>query len=65
MSPTTPTATIGIIGGSGFYSLFDDPSVHDVETPYGAPSAPVTIGSLGGTSVAFIPRHGLHHEFAP
>ncbi|MCU1493779.1 MAG: methylthioadenosine phosphorylase, partial [Acidimicrobiaceae bacterium] len=42
-----------------------DPSVHDVETPYGAPSAPVTIGSLGGTSVAFIPRHGLHHEFAP
>jgi 5'-methylthioadenosine phosphorylase len=62
---TVPSAEIGIIGGSGFYSLFDDSSVHEVETRYGAPSAPVTIGTLGGASIAFIPRHGLHHEFAP
>jgi 5'-methylthioadenosine phosphorylase len=36
-----------------------------VETPYGAPSAPVTIGTVGGRRVAFIPRHGKDHEFPP
>lgn len=65
---TTAGADIAVIGGSGFYSLFagtDDVEEHVVDTPYGAPSAPVTIGSLAGRRVAFLPRHGLHHEFAP
>jgi 5'-methylthioadenosine phosphorylase len=62
MSADTP---IGVIGGSGFYSLLDDPEQHDVETPYGAPSSTVTLGSLAGRRVAFIPRHGKDHRFAP
>jgi 5'-methylthioadenosine phosphorylase len=62
MSADTP---VGVIGGSGFYSLLDDPEQHDVETPYGAPSSTVTLGSLAGRTVAFIPRHGKDHRFAP
>ena len=59
------TELIGVVGGSGFYSLLDDPEVVPVETPYGDPSAPLTVGTLAGKQVAFVPRHGAHHEFAP
>lgn len=54
---------IGVIGGSGFYSFFgpDSRSVA-VDTPYGSPSAAITIGSVGGHEVAFLPRHGARHE---
>jgi 5'-methylthioadenosine phosphorylase len=37
----------------------------DVETPYGKPSAPFTIGEIGGKAVAFLPRHGRGHELPP
>jgi 5'-methylthioadenosine phosphorylase len=37
----------------------------EVETPYGKPSAPIVIGEVGGVQVAFLPRHGRHHEFPP
>jgi len=58
---------IGVIGGSGFYTFFDDNDARtvEVETPYGPPSAPITIGTVGDHEVAFLPRHGVHHEFAP
>jgi len=57
---------IGVIGGSGFYSFFDDnPHSHTVDTPFGAPSAPVTVGQVAGRSVAFLPRHGVDHQFPP
>ena len=57
---------IGIFGGSGFYSFLEaTETVHELETPYGAPSAPPVIGELAGRRVAFIPRHGIHHEFPP
>ncbi len=59
------TAEIGVFGGSGFYSLFDSAEERVVDTPYGAPSAPVAVGAVGGTSVAFIPRHGKEHELPP
>jgi 5'-methylthioadenosine phosphorylase len=58
-------AEVGVFGGSGFYSFLSDAEEHDVETPYGKPSAPVTIGSVGERRVAFIPRHGKDHEFPP
>ena len=58
-------ADIGVFGGSGFYTFLDDVEEHTVTTPFGDPSAGVTIGSLGATRVAFIPRHGQHHEFPP
>jgi 5'-methylthioadenosine phosphorylase len=61
---------LAVIGGSGFYSLFDpahDGRVEEVEidTPYGAPSAPVTVGEVAGRAVAFLPRHGRRHEHPP
>ncbi len=54
-----------VIGGSGFYSFLADPRTVEVTTPYGAPSAPISIGEVAGTAVAFLPRHGLHHEYPP
>jgi 5'-methylthioadenosine phosphorylase len=58
-------ADIGVFGGSGFYSFLDVVEEIEVETPYGAPSAPVVIGEVGGRRVAFLPRHGRRHELPP
>ena len=58
-------AEIGIFGGSGFYSFVDGLTEETIATPYGAPSAPVALGTLSGRKVAFIPRHGAHHEYPP
>ena len=54
-----------MFGGSGFYSLLDDVREVDIDTPYGDPSAPVTVGTVEGRQVAFVPRHGVKHEFPP
>ncbi len=61
----TDIADVAVIGGTGFYSFLDDPEEHTVETPYGAPSAPVAVGTVAGRRVAFLPRHGAHHDFPP
>lgn len=60
-----PTAGIGVFGGSGFYSFLDDVTEVVVDTPYGPPSAPVTVGEVAGRPVAFLPRHGVRHEWVP
>lgn len=62
---TRRRAEIGVFGGSGFYAFLDDVTTVAVHTPYGPPSAPVTIGTVGDTTVAFLPRHGVHHEVPP
>ncbi len=54
---------IAVIGGSGFYSFLESPTENDVETPYGDLS--VATGEVAGRTVAFLPRHGSHHEFPP
>src|SRR5215813_1117266 len=36
-----------------------------MQTPYGAPSAPLVVGEVGGKSVAFLPRHGRRHQLPP
>ena len=59
------SAEIGVFGGSGFYSFLTDVETVDLDTPYGRPSAPPVIGDVGGRRVAFIPRHGVKHEFPP
>jgi 5'-methylthioadenosine phosphorylase len=59
------TAEVGVFGGSGFYSFLEDVEEIDVDTPYGKPSAPITIGEVGGKRVAFLPRHGRRHELPP
>lgn len=56
---------IGVIGGSGFYSLFEKAQEIKRETPYGAPSAKLARGNIAGWEVAFLPRHGQDHEFPP
>lgn len=62
-----PEASIGVIGGSGFYQmegLTDVEHVH-VSTPYGDPSDEITIGTLARTRIAFLPRHGHGHRLLP
>ncbi len=56
---------IGIFGGSGFYNLLDEVEIIEKETPFGLPSSPIMVGRLGKKEVAFIARHGPHHEYPP
>jgi len=56
---------IGILGGSGFYSLFDKKNDKEIKTAYGKPSAPVSIGRISNKDVVFMPRHGVKHIFPP
>jgi 5'-methylthioadenosine phosphorylase len=58
-------AEIGVFGGSGFYSWHADAREVTPTTPFGAPSAPVTVADIGGRRIAFLPRHGRAHEFTP
>jgi len=59
------SAEIGVFGGSGFYSLFDDVREIKVDTPYGAPSDSLFLAEVGGRRVAFLPRHGRRHTIPP
>ena len=58
---------LGVIGGSGIYDLdrVENPREMHVRTPYGDPSGPVLMGTMGPTEVAFLPRHGRAHQFSP
>lgn len=59
-------AQVGIIGGTGFYSLLTGEVREEwVETPYGMPSDKVTVGKVGERTVAFLPRHGKGHNLPP
>ncbi|MEB3244598.1 MAG: S-methyl-5'-thioadenosine phosphorylase [Vampirovibrionales bacterium] len=60
-----PLADIGVFGGSGFYNLLPDAQQVVVETPYGMPSDVITLGTIGGKKVAFLPRHGASHALPP
>ena len=61
-----PQAEIGIFGGSGFYSLFEgDYEEVSIDTKWGQPSDVYTVGTIAGRRVAFLPRHGHNHSFAP
>jgi 5'-methylthioadenosine phosphorylase len=55
---------LGVIGGSGFYAFFDSAARSvNLDTPFGEPSAPVTVGTVGEHEVAFLPRHGVDHRY--
>ena len=60
-------AEIGIIGGSGLYSMPGLTDIHEeaVETPYGKPSDNIILGILEGRKVAFLARHGRGHRILP
>ncbi|HEY1756447.1 MAG TPA: S-methyl-5'-thioadenosine phosphorylase [Bryobacteraceae bacterium] len=61
------TPTIGIIGGSGLYSMpgFEAAEEHLVGTPFGDPSDVYVVGKLAGKEVAFLARHGRGHRLSP
>jgi 5'-methylthioadenosine phosphorylase len=61
----TAAASIGVIGGSGFYALLDGGEEVSVDTPFGRPSDVIVIGDVAGRRVAFLPRHGRDHRFPP
>jgi 5'-methylthioadenosine phosphorylase len=58
---------IGIIGGSGLYEMAEltDREERAVATPFGDPSGPYVIGTLGNQRVAFLARHGAGHRLLP
>jgi 5'-methylthioadenosine phosphorylase len=60
-------AEIGIIGGSGLYSMpgFEAREEAVIETPFGSPSDSYVIGRLAGRQVAFLARHGRGHRLSP
>src|SRR6188474_581528 len=64
---TSPAVQIGIIGGSGLYDMAEltDREERTVATPFGDPSGPYLLGSLRGTRVAFLARHGIGHRILP
>jgi 5'-methylthioadenosine phosphorylase len=58
---------IGIIGGTGLYRMegLEVTRSSEIDTPFGAPSGPILLGRLAGRDIAFLPRHGLHHDLLP
>jgi 5'-methylthioadenosine phosphorylase len=60
-------ATIGIVGGSGLYTMpgFEAQEEVAVETPFGPPSDSYIVGTLAGRRVAFLARHGRGHRLSP
>jgi 5'-methylthioadenosine phosphorylase len=62
-----PHSEIGIIGGSGLYSMPGLSTVKELKlkTPFGAPSDVYVLGTLAGRKVAFLARHGRGHRLLP
>ena len=60
-------ARLGVLGGSGLYAMEGLENVREitVDTPFGAPSDSLRLGTLGGMEVVFLARHGRHHTFLP
>jgi 5'-methylthioadenosine phosphorylase len=64
---TVEKVEIGIIGGSGLYSMPGLTGLREqaIETPFGAPSDAYRVGELDGRPVAFLARHGRGHRLLP
>lgn len=64
MNINTP---LGIIGGSGLYNMpgLSNAKEISLSTPFGAPSAPLVVGTLNNVGVAFLARHGVGHHITP
>ncbi len=61
------SVSLGIIGGSGLYDMpgLKDAQEHNIDTPFGKPSAPIVTGVLEDQRVAFLARHGIGHHITP
>jgi 5'-methylthioadenosine phosphorylase len=62
-----PEAKIGVIGGTGLYTIEGMTDIEEVsiDTPFGKPSDSFIIGKLEGTGIAFLSRHGRGHKLMP
>ncbi len=60
-------AKIGVIGGTGLYQVEGMENIEEVNirTPFGSPSDSIIMGTLEGTRIAFLPRHGRGHRISP
>lgn len=58
---------LAVIGGSGLYRMpgLQDSQTLELDTPFGKPSSPVVVGTLEGTRIAFLARHGIGHFISP
>ena len=58
---------IGVIGGSGLYDIdgLQNSKWQPVDSPWGAPSDELLIGTLDGVEIVFLPRHGRGHVHSP
>lgn len=63
----TEQVNLAVIGGSGLYAMpgLEETREYRLDTPFGKPSAPVVVGRLAGTRVAFLARHGIGHHISP
>lgn len=63
----TEQVIMAVIGGSGVYEMPGLEDTHEVDqiTPFGKISAPIIVGTLEGTRVAFLARHGIGHHITP
>jgi len=65
--PRLPRVEIGILGGTGLYSIdgITDVKEYTLKTPFGDPSDAYIVGMLEGRRVAFLSRHGRGHRILP
>jgi 5'-methylthioadenosine phosphorylase len=63
----TVSPVLAVIGGSGLYALdgIEHAEELSVDTPYGPPSDRIVRGTLRGTTMLFVPRHGRGHSIPP
>jgi 5'-methylthioinosine phosphorylase len=59
------TVTLALVGGTGLTELDENVKSISVDTPYGAPSAPIREVHSGPVRLLFLPRHGNPHRFPP
>jgi len=60
-----PKVQIGVFGGSGFYDFLKNGRQIKIKTPYGWPSDKIFIGNYKNKKIAFLLRHGQHHQYPP
>ena len=67
MSLAETATAIGVLGGSGFYDLpgVEAAETVEIDTPFGRPSDPLTVGRIGARRVVFLARHGRAHHLLP
>jgi 5'-methylthioadenosine phosphorylase len=61
------TPVLGVLGGTGMYSIpgLELVDTLEINTPFGDPSGPIRLGRLNGKPIAFLARHGENHTLLP